>query len=552
MFRRAILVLLFLPSAETLLEARDRCEGDCMNGTGRFAYEGGGLYVGDFRNGEPHGHGTYTLTNGRTLYRGEWRRGRPSGQGEFFLEDGRRYTGQFIDGRFEGRGVYTFPDGARYEGEFRAGFFEGRGIFTAADGTRTSGLFAKDRLIERDRLGQDDRPGSRTGSAESQATVQPPSQPGAPASDTADRPGGLVPGAGRPDLYLPRLRQKQVAVVANHTSVSGGVHIVTRLQRAGVDVQRIFTPEHGLTGSAGPGELIASQWSARFGLPVISLYHKKKRPQAKSLRDVDAIVYDVQDVGVRFYTYISTLHHMMDACAKYNIPLIVLDRPNPNGAYVDGPVLKTKYRSFVGMDPVPIVYGMTAGEYARMINGEGWLVRGRQCRLTVVPVAHYTHATRYDPPVRPSPNLPDATAIHLYPHLGLFEGTALSVGRGTPYPFKVFGHPDLPGRFEFTPQPAPGAGPALKLSGRTCRGVDLRSEPSVFTPGLKLRWLIEAYRAFPDRDRFFDADRFAHLAGGPDLMQQIRDGWSEEQIRRSWSADLERFKSIRKKYLLYP
>lgn len=520
------------------LHGRDRCEGDCSNGKGRYLYQSGGRYEGEFLHGEPHGRGTYTLSSGRVMYRGEWRNGRPAGQGEFYLEDGRRYVGHFVDGRFEGRGIYYFPDGARYEGEFRGGFFEGQGTFVAADGTRTSGRFDKDRLVQPDVVGP--------------APVQRPSTPVVPAPVGENRERSTpVFGAERVNLYLPRLRNRQVAVVANHTSVSGGLHIVTRLQRAGVDVQRIFTPEHGLEGSAGPGELIANQWSARFGLPVVSLYHKKKKPQGRSLRDVDAIVYDIQDVGVRFYTYISTLHYMMDACARYGIPLIVLDRPNPNGSYVDGPVLKTRYRSFVGMDPVPIVYGMTAGEYSRMINGEGWLTGGKQCKLTVVPVAHYAHSMPYEPPVRPSPNLPDATAIRLYPHLGLFEGTALSVGRGTPFPFKVFGHPDLPGRFEFTPRPAAGTGPSLKLSGRTCHGVDLRGDPAALAPGLKLRWLIEAYRSFPDKERFFDGDRFIHLAGGPELMQQIRDGWSEEQIRRSWAPDLERFRHVRRKYLLY-
>ncbi len=341
-----------------------------------------------------------------------------------------------------------------------------------------------------------------------------------------------------------------MAVVTNHSALVEGEHLLTHLERSGVNVRRVFAPEHGLDGRAGPGETIANGRSTRFGLPIISLYGKNKAPTRNSLRDIDVLVYDIQDVGVRFYTYISTLHYVMDACARYRVPLLVLDRPNPNGFYVDGPVLRPRYRSFTGMHPVPLVHGMTTGEYARMINGEGWLGRSLRCDLTVVPAANYTHAVRYSPPVRPSPNLPNIQSIYLYPHLGLFEATAMSVGRGTPFPFQVFGHPALPGDFRFVPIPARGAG-SLKLLGELCRGFDLRGDPAAGRPGLNLRWLIEAYRSFPRRDRFFNRGQFAYMAGGPELLRQIEAGWSEARIRASWRGDLDRFRRIRQKYLLY-
>lgn len=361
----------------------------------------------------------------------------------------------------------------------------------------------------------------------------------------------LKTGAEQPEKYLPELRRKRVALVVNQTSqVGDSIHLVDFLLKEKVDIIRIFAPEHGFRGQASAGEKIADGKDARTGLPIHSLYGKTKKPSADLLRDLDAVIFDIQDVGARFYTYISTLHYVMEACAENELPLWVFDRPNPNGHYVDGPVLEAAHRSFVGMHPIPVVHGLTIGELAQMINGEGWLPEGASCPLTVIPCQGYTHSTPYELPVRPSPNLPTARAIGLYPALCFFEGTVLSAGRGTPFPFEVIGHPELPQtRFTFTPQPNEGA-KYPKHEGKRCYGFDLREQP-FDTDSLQLGFLVEAYRAFPHPDKFFNAF-FTKLAGTKSLQQQIEDGKSPAEIRQSWAPALAAYRQMRKQYLLYP
>ena len=350
---------------------------------------------------------------------------------------------------------------------------------------------------------------------------------------------------------------KRVAVCGNQTSMVGGVHLVDTLLRRNVNVVKIFCPEHGFRGNAEAGAHIASGNDPKTGLPIISLYGKNKKPLPEQLKDVDVIVFDLQDVGCRFYTYISTLHYVMEAVAETNIPLLVLDRPNPNGYFVDGPVLDPKFKSFVGMHPVPIVYGMTIGEYAQMINGEGWLAGGVKCNLAVVKLQHYTHNTRYVLPVPPSPNLPNAESIYLYPSLCLFEGTNISVGRGTTLPFQIFGAPMMKGGdYTFTPAPIRGVSENPPHNGKACHGYYLKEYATTHLDSansFNLQYLLTAYRQYSDKEHFFiNANFFDKLAGSDQLRKQLVAGMSEEEIRMSWQEDLENFKSIRKKYLLYP
>lgn len=359
-------------------------------------------------------------------------------------------------------------------------------------------------------------------------------------------------GAQQTDLYFPLLEQKNIAVVANQTSLIGAVHLVDSLLNSGINVSIVFSPEHGFRGTADAGELINNTQDAKTGLPIVSLYGNHKKPTASDLSGIDLVVFDIQDVGVRFYTYISTLHYVMEACAENQIPLLVLDRPNPNGFYVDGPVLDTALRSFVGMHPVPLVHGMTIGEYALMINGEGWLANGMHCGLQVISCKNYQHKYRYELPVKPSPNLPNKQAVLLYPSLALFEGTVVSVGRGTDFPFQVYGHPKLTGNFEFIPQSKAGA-KKPKLENELCRGKDLRQTDcennlngSVFT----FAYLIEAYGELQNQTAFFNSF-FAKLAGTHELQKQIENGWSEAEIRQSWEPALSQFQTIRSRYLLY-
>ncbi len=357
--------------------------------------------------------------------------------------------------------------------------------------------------------------------------------------------------------YRSRLTDKCVGIVANQTSVvstaDGYVHSVDFLQKQGVRLVRIFCPEHGFRGDADAGESVGDCRDAATGLPVVSLYGKKKKPLPVDLQGIELMIFDMQDVGVRFYTYLSTLHYVMEACAENHIPLIVMDRPNPNAFYVDGPVLETKYKSFVGMHPVPVVYGMTIGEYARMINGEKWLAQGVQCQLTVIPCRNWQREETVELPCRPSPNLPDKISVMLYPSVCLFEGTVVSEGRGTDTPFQVFGHPRLKNMpYSFIPRSIPGMSKNPKCLGQTCYGMDLRNQYEAVRKGRRLRldWLLTAYCNYTGETPFFTSF-FDKLAGNARLRQDIEAGKGEEEIRHHWEAQLEKFCRIREKYLIY-
>jgi len=358
-----------------------------------------------------------------------------------------------------------------------------------------------------------------------------------------------------PADYSSLLKDKRIAIVANQTSVvenknGGFVHLVDTLFRMNFDIKKVFSPEHGFRGTADAGEHIDDGVDAATGLPLISLYGAHKKPSPEQLSDVDIVIFDIQDVGVRFYTYISTLHYVMEACAEAKIPLIVIDRPNPNAHYIDGPMLEKEHRSFVGMHPVPLVYGMTIGEYAAMINGEGWLDNGVTCELNVMPLKHYTHQTPYSLPIKPSPNLPNDLAINLYPSLGFFEGTLVSAGRGTAKQFQLFGAPFLPKEhypYEFTPQSNPGA-KFPKFKGELCHGIDLSDHPRL--EEVNLKWLIEAYKHSADKDKYFNTF-LTKLAGTTTLRTQIEAGWSADKIRNSWRPEIDKFKQLREQYLRY-
>jgi uncharacterized protein YbbC (DUF1343 family) len=369
----------------------------------------------------------------------------------------------------------------------------------------------------------------------------------------AQTPGIIQTGADQTGLYLPLLKGKQVGLVANHTSLVGYTHLADTMLRSGINLTRIFAPEHGFRGDADAGAEIGDAVDRKTGVPVISLYGSKKKPAPEDLSGIDFMVFDLQDVGVRFYTYISSLHYVMEACAAGHIPLLVLDRPNPLGHYVDGPVLDPAYRSFVGMHPIPVVYGMTVGELALMINGEGWLAEGLKCDLRVIPCSHYNHSTFYQLPVNPSPNLNTMEAVYLYPSMCFFEGTVMSLGRGTAFPFRIAGHPDYPVRtFSFVPV-ANAGNKDPKWKDKTCYGIDLRSlsvDQLQQMKTLELDWLFDVYKTMGLREAFF-TDYFDRLAGSGELRKQIISGLSEEQIRKSWQNGLDRFKTIRKKYLLY-
>lgn len=360
-----------------------------------------------------------------------------------------------------------------------------------------------------------------------------------------------VSGAMSTALYLPLLEGKSIGVVANQTSIIGTTHLVDTLLSLGIQVKRIYTPEHGFRGSADAGAKVENGKDGKTGIEIASLYGKTKKPTPEMLSGIDLMLFDLQDVGVRFYTYISTLTYVMEACAENHIPVVVLDRPNPNGFYIDGPVLKEENKSFVGMHPVPVVYGMTIGEYGKMVNGEGWLKDGVTCDLTVIPVPGYLRNAIYELPVRPSPNLPNWESVYLYPTLCFFEGTIVSVGRGTETPFQVYGHPDLRGDYTFTPQSVAGASKPL-LEGQRCRGFNLKDYAHNYVDNpceLQLEWLIEAYQQLKDQS-FFN-NYFPKLAGDKQLQRDIENGKSAEEIRALWESDLEAFKAIRSKYLIY-
>ncbi len=353
-------------------------------------------------------------------------------------------------------------------------------------------------------------------------------------------------GAENTEQYFPLLKDKRLAIVANRTSVVGRSHLIDTLSKMGFDIKIIFAPEHGFRGNIGAGDHVADTIDQITGLKIVSLYGKRYIPRDTDIQNVDVVIFDIQDVGVRCYTYLSTLHYIMDASAKFNKQLIVLDRPNPNGFYIAGPVLDLKYKSFVGLHPVPLVYGMTIGEYALMINGERWLNDSAQCRLIVVPCVNYQHSVRYHLPIAPSPNLKTMGAVYHYPSLVLFEGTVVNVGRGTDFPFEVYGHPCYnEGNIQYTPQNTLGAinPPHVNL---LCNGKDLRGDTSQFT----LKYIIDAYHNISCEKVFFNSF-FRNLIGTNLLQQQIINKLDEIEIFQTWEKDLDTFKLKRKKYLIY-
>ncbi|MBN2596868.1 DUF1343 domain-containing protein [Labilibaculum sp.] len=364
----------------------------------------------------------------------------------------------------------------------------------------------------------------------------------------------LITGAENFTEYIPLLKEKKVAVVANQSSLVNGEHLVDVLLAKDIYITRIFSPEHGFRGNADAGEKITNGIDVKTGLPIVSLYGKHYKPSVVDLNDVDVVVFDIQDVGVRFYTYISTLHYVMEACAEQGKKVIVLDRPNPNGHYIDGPVLEMKYSSFVGMHPVPVVYGMSIGEYAQMINGEKWLDNKEQCELIVIPFKNWNRDNSYLLPVKPSPNLPNHLSVILYPSLCFFEGTVVSAGRGTDHPFQVYGHPSFShGDFEFTPRSIPGASKYPKFEGEKCVAYDLRkinADDFRKKKKLDLSFLLNAYCELKAKPDFFNSF-FENLAGTANLRIQIENSLSEEQIRASWEKDRKDFMAIRAKYLIY-
>ena len=369
--------------------------------------------------------------------------------------------------------------------------------------------------------------------------------------------GALRTGADQTELYVNYLRNKNIGMVINQTSVIGKnqVSSVDSLLKLGIHIKKIFGPEHGFRGTASNGASVDDTVDPQTGIPAISLYGKHYKPTSADLDGLNLVVFDIQDVGARFYTYLSTLHYVMEACAENHIELMILDRPNPNGFYVDGPVLDTAYRSFVGLDQLPIVHGLTIAEYAQMINGEGWLKNHVKCKLKIIKAAGYTHDTPYTLPVNPSPNLNTPHSILLYPSICLFEGTSLSLGRGTLVPFQVLGHPSLNKqfRFAFTPISIPGMSEDPPQKDKLCFGIDLRGyDVNQFRISKKIDilWLKKLYDAFPDKEHFFNA-YFTKLAGTDELRKQIEAGKSEEEIRKSWEPGLSRYKEMRKKYLLY-
>ena len=369
----------------------------------------------------------------------------------------------------------------------------------------------------------------------------------------------IIPAADLTQSYLPFLKGKKIAVVANQTSVvksdRNGIkihsytHLVDTLLSLDINIVKVFAPEHGFRGQVDAGEKVADDKDLKTGLSLLSLYGKHKKPGPEQLKGVELIVFDIQDVGVRFYTYISTLTYVMEACAEQGIPLIVLDRPNPNAHYFDGPMLESKYRSFLGLHPVPLVYGLTIGEYAQMVNGELWLDNGIKCELQVIRIQNYSHDKSYSLNIRPSPNLPNDLSINLYPSLGFFEGTIINAGRGTEYQFQRYGAPFFPkSKFNYIPQANLGA-KYPKFKGENCFGIDLSNTSKLSK--VNLEWLLDAYHKTPSSKTFFGKTFTAH-AGNEKLQKQIENGMNAEEIRATWTSDLKKFNQIRRKYLLYP
>ncbi len=367
----------------------------------------------------------------------------------------------------------------------------------------------------------------------------------------------ILTGADQTQLYFSILKGKKVALFANPTSLIGKTHLLDTLISSGINVVTIFGPEHGFRGKADAGEHIDNDIDSKTGISVISLYGNHKKPTKDDLKNVEVMLFDIQDIGVRFYTFISSLEYYMEAAFENNKLLIILDRPNPNGFYVDGPVLDTAFKSFVGMQPVPIVYGMTIGEYAKMLIGEKWIRTKSSKNMLVIPCKNYNHESKYVLPVNPSPNLREMQSIYLYPSICFFEGTVMSEGRGTDKPFQIFGHPSLPSNlYSFTPKPNEGA-KSSKCFNEACYGWNLSGSIDntikLVSKKIQLKYLIDAYQLFPEKDSFFLKNNFFNkLTGNDILMSQIKKGISENEIRKSWQPKLKKFKAIRKKYLLYP
>jgi len=366
----------------------------------------------------------------------------------------------------------------------------------------------------------------------------------------------LLTGADQTKLYLPLLIGKTVALVVNQTSLIGKTHLVDSLIRLGITIKTIFAPEHGFRGDHSAGAKVTSSIDEKTGIKITSLYGKNRKPAKEDLAGIDLVIFDIQDVGVRFYTYISTMHYVMEACADNSISFLILDRPNPNGYYIDGPVLDLKFKSFIGMHPVPIVHGMTVGEFAQMIIGEKWLEASKKCNLTVIKLIGYTHQSMYKLPVRPSPNLTTMESVYLYPSLGLFEGTNVSVGRGTPKPFEWLGRPGLNnGNTVFTPKKIPGIADDPPYEGKECRGVLLTefcNHYLVNSKQLYIDWLLLFQKSnTKENGEFFITSSFDRLAGTDQLRKQIMEGKSTAEIKETWKADLEKFKIIRSKYIMY-
>lgn len=370
-------------------------------------------------------------------------------------------------------------------------------------------------------------------------------------------------GAEQTTLYLSKLKNKRIAIVANRTSVIGDTHLVDSLQKLGVNIVKVFGPEHGFRGNASNGTTVHDEVDGKTGLKILSLYGDKKKPSKSDLQDVDMVVFDIQDVGCRFYTNINTLRDVMESCALYGKEMLILDRPNPNGYFIDGPVLDMKYQSGIGQFPVPIVHGMTIAEFAQMINGEGWMQSKVKCKLEVVKVKGYNHKMMYKLPVNPSPNLNTPQSILLYPSACLFEGVALNHGRGTNDPFCVVGGPMLKGDFAFhyTPVSKPGMAEDPLFEDQICYGLDLRNlnlEHLVKSKKINLTWMIELYNKYPNKNAFFDRNlsrqigNIDFLVGNADFKNQLAKGWTESQIRETWEPGIEGYKKMRKKYLLYP
>ncbi|UJP64535.1 exo-beta-N-acetylmuramidase NamZ family protein [Mongoliitalea daihaiensis] len=363
---------------------------------------------------------------------------------------------------------------------------------------------------------------------------------------------GILTAAEQPNLYLPKLAGKRIGLVVNQTAVlesKNGMHLVDYLMMEGLNVVKVFVPEHGFRGDADAGEVINSEIDKNTGLPIVSLYGDNKKPKPEQLQDVDIIIYDLQDVGVRFYTYISTMHYVMEACAEQRKPMLIFDRPNPNGNYIDGPVLKKGFESFVGMHPIPVVHGLTVGELAHMINGEGWLKNQVKASIEVIPVKNWKRTDSYSLPIKPSPNLPNDLSIRLYPSLCYFEGTDVSLGRGTYYPFQMYGYPDPKfGDFTFTPVSIVGMSKSPPQQNKLCYGVDLREES--LDHQFTLQYLLHAYGISGKKEKFFN-NFFDKLAGTDQLRKDILAGKSENEIRTSWQSDLAAYKAMREKYLLY-